>query len=56
MKNVWIKLIYVFDKVFHFTYVKTVWDRGMKLLKLRIRINFSGPVLDICWVQLSHPI
>ena len=41
MKNVWIKLIYVFDTVFHFSYVKTVWGRGIKLLKLRIRINFK---------------
>ena len=56
MKNVWIKLIYVFDTVFHFSYVKTVRDRGIKLLKLRIRINFSSPVLDLCWVRLPHPI
>ena len=34
MKNVWIKLIYVFDTVFHFSYVKTVWDRN-KITKIK---------------------
>ena len=40
MKNMWIKLIYVFDTVFQFSYVKAVWDSGIKLLKLKIRIKF----------------
>ena len=41
MQNMWINLIYVFDTFFHISYVKTAWDSGIKLLELRIRINFK---------------
>ena len=34
------KIDYVFDSIFHFFYVKTIWDSGIKLLKLRKKINF----------------
>ena len=34
------KIDICFDTFCHFSYVKTVWDSGIKLLKLRIRINF----------------
>ena len=40
MKNTWIKLIYVLDTVFHFPLSKLLETSGIKLIKLRIRINF----------------
>ena len=32
-----------------------LFETEITLLKLRMRINFSGPVVDFCWVRLSHP-
>ena len=40
LRNLWIKLMYVFDTVFIFFMLKLLETSGMKLTKLRIRTNF----------------
>ena len=35
MKNMEIKVIYVFDTVFYFYYAKTVWDKYNKINKIK---------------------
>ena len=48
--------MYIFNTIFHFSYVKSVWDRGIILLKVRISIKCPGPVPVICWVRTSDAL
>ena len=34
-RNLWIKLMHVFDTIFRFSYVKTAWDKWNKINKIK---------------------